>query len=223
MPLPPPEPKVLQLATGFVSLFEEPGWSSASLDWARDYLLRPCDATPRGRGLSPEVCAAAGLGAAVSGPLAGRVIVPIPDYAAPEGPWRGWIGRAVIGGQDLPYRYPKGFDRIGLLYNEPALYRETSDPVFITEGAFDALAMWPDGVAVLGKPLESHVPLFLRSKRPIAVALDGDVPDLAQALTWDLQHRGKMAYMIKMPPKADPDELGKPAMLQLWREAMLRG
>lgn len=216
------EDKVLQPATGFGYLFEEPGWSSGSMDWARKYLRDPVDAKPRGRGLPDDVSRAAGLGAALIGPLGGRVIVPIPDYANPDGPWRGWVARAVYDMPGImPYRYPKGFVREGLLYNEPALYVETNDPVYVVEGCFDALALWPDAVAVLGKPLESQMPLFLRARRPIAVALDGDAFTDAQKLAWDLQHRGKIAFALRLPPKKDPDDVGKSwlrdAFDRLWR------
>lgn len=204
------EPKVMQPATGFVALFEEPGWSAGSFDWARRYLRDPVAGSPRGRGLSDEVSRAAGLGAALVGPLGGRVIVPIPNYADPDAPWRYWVARSAYDAPGImPYRYPKGGDRTGLLYNEPALYVDTNDPVYIVEGCFDALALWPDAVAVLGKPLESQLPLFLRARRPICVALDGDATADSQKLAWDLQHRGKMAHFVRLPPKKDPDDVGK--------------
>jgi hypothetical protein len=200
----------LQPATGFVALFEEPGWSAGSFDWARKYLRDPVSAKPRGRGLSDEVSRAAGLGAALTGLLGGRVVVPVPDYSDPDKPWKGWVARAVYDSPGImPYRYPKGFERRGLLYNEPALYLDTNDPVYIVEGCFDALSLWPDGVAVFGKHDELQFERMLHARRPICVALDGDAFTGAQQLAWDLQHRGKMAWAVQLPPKKDPDDVGK--------------
>lgn len=207
----------LQQASGYTPLWEEPGLSSRSLDWARYYLLE------KRKGLTAEVLAQARVGAALWGPLSQRVIVPFPNYTDPEGSWSGWVARSTFTGTGvLPYRYAKGFERQGYLYGEPALYVDTRDPVYIVEGAFDALSLWPDGVAVLGKPLESQHAAFLRAKRPIAVALDGDAYSESQALAWTLQHLGKMATAVRLPPKADPDELGKAAVRELYERALAR-
>lgn len=214
-PAPPRERVPLQPASGYAPLWEEPGLSSRSLDWARYYLLQ------QRKGLTQEALTHARVGAALWGPLSQRVIVPFPDYSDPTGSWKGWVARATYGGSSvLPYKYAKGFERKGYLYGEPALYVDTRDPVYITEGAFDALSLWPDGVAVLGKPLESHNEAFRRAKRPIAVVLDGDIPAEGQALAWTLQHYGKMATYVRLPPKADPDELGKAAVRALYDRAL---
>jgi hypothetical protein len=206
------EQEVVQLADGYQPIFEEPHASNPAWAWARNYLTAPRGVlTAQGgkaRGLSAETCAAAWVGAGMFGRLAGRVVVPIPDYRNPEGPWRGWVSRYALGGKvDRPYLYPKFMDRIGLLYNEPALYEDTARPVYIVEGTLDALALWPDAVAVLGKPLESQMALLVQARRPLVVCLDGDAWEQGQSLAWQLQFSGKRAGNIRLGPKVDPDEV----------------
>jgi len=213
-PVPAPEQEVVQLAEGYQPIFEAPYASNPIWGWARDYLTAPRGAiTQQGakaRGLSHEVCASAWVGACAFGRLTGRVVVPIPDYRNPEGPWRGWVSRYALGKKiDRPYLYPKFMDRIGLLYNEPVLYEETNRPVYIVEGTLDALALWPDAVAVLGKPLESQMALLVQARRPLVVCLDGDAWEQGQALAWQLQFSGKKAGNIRLGPKVDPDEVSR--------------
>ncbi len=194
------KPKEVELCEGFMPAFQEPGWSADALSWVRAYLMGK-------RGLQAQSCYEAGVGAVLAGKLAGRIVVPIPDYQDPSRPWRGWVAREALGRPtSMPYRYAKGMVRIGLLYNEPVLYRETDQPCFIVEGTLDALSLWPDAVAVLGKPLESQLELLVRARRPLAVCLDGDAWGEGQALTWKLRVHGKRAGNVKLPPKTDPDE-----------------
>lgn len=196
--LPPPE---LELCEGFLPAFEEPGWSTYALEWARQYLLDK-------RGLTPQACYEAGVGAVVAGKLAGRIVVPIPDYTDASKPWRGWVAREALGrATSMPYRYAKGMVRIGLLYNEPSLYVHTERPCYIVEGTLDALALWPDAVAVLGTPIESQLDLFLQAQRPLVVCLDGDAWEKGLALSWKLRLNNKRAGNIRLAPRVDPDEV----------------
>jgi hypothetical protein len=216
-PVAPEDRPVLPVepAHGYVPAFEEPGWSSQSLEWARSYLL------DKRKGLGPQALYEAGVGAAMSGPLAGRVIVPLPDYAAPGLPWRGWVARDAMGlNPQMPYRYSKGLRRDGYLYNAPALQVVTDVPVFVVEGTLDALALWPDAVAVLGKPIESQVELLATRTRPVVMALDGDAWIEGQALAWKLQHLGAKAGSIRLKPREDPDEVGKERLLEMAAEAL---
>ena len=144
----PGKPEDPEPAWGYQPIFEEPAASASMLQPARAYYL--------GRGLSAEVGKATGVGSATWGVNQGRIVVPLPDYQRP-GKWRGWVGRDYTG--KLPahfptYRYARRFARATYLYNEPVLYEEVDDPVFVVEGTLDAHALWPDAVALLGKPLE---------------------------------------------------------------------
>jgi hypothetical protein len=208
---PQPEKRTLELADGYTDIFSEPAYSSESFRFAIDYLLQPRTAKNRGgracRGLPETTCREMQIGAAISGRLSGRVIIPIPDYTNPSRPWRGWISRDATGTSTLPYRYPLGMNRGDLLFNEPALYVATDTPVYICEGAFDAAPLWPDAVACLGKPLPSHLELFLKARRPVVVTLDGDAWEESWVLCQRLRFYGKRAGFIKFPPKIDPNEI----------------
>lgn len=212
---PPREPP--EVCDGFVPLYQEPGFSSGLLEPARLYL--------RGRGLKDEVVAEAGVGACVLGKNRGRVVVPIFNYLSPAGPWRGWVSRdytawaykAGIGAVpqpfalERPYLYAKRMDREGLLYNEPCLW-DLGGPVYVVEGTLDALALWPDAVAVLGKPIDSQIAKLIASPRPIVVCLDGDAHEEGLMLALKLRHLGQRAGNLKLPPKVDPDELPRAAI-----------
>lgn len=191
---------------GYIPVFAGEGLAMAALQPTRDYYL--------GRGLTPEAGAAAGVGGATWGMNQGRLLVPLPDYERPEARWRGWVGRAframppLADGSTPPvYRYARRFRRETYLYNEPALYEETDAPVFVVEGTLDAISLWPDAVALLGKPLEFHKQLLARARRPVAVCLDGDAHEEGWSLAMYLRFMGARAGSIRLPPTKDPDEM----------------
>lgn len=206
-------------AEGFMPLFEEPGLSASVFDAARDYLLRP--KSEGGRELTPEIAAYMRVGATVRGLLWGRVIVPIPNYARPDLPWRGWVARDYTRQAALPYRYPKGMSREGLLFNESALWLPRPDPVFLVEGAFDTVRLLPDAVAGMGKPLASHLEKLRRSRRPVVVCLDGDAWEEGLALSWTLRHLGVTAGAIHLPARTDPDEMPEAWLREAGRKSLL--
>ena len=198
-PREPPPREPVELAIGYMPLYGEPWESVSELSFARDYLT--------GRGLQQDALAEAGVGAVIAGRLGGRVIVPIPDYDNPELDWIGWVSRDATGTAERPYLYPRNMDRLGLLYNAPALWVETETPVYVVEGTLDALALWPDAVAVLGKPLDSQIALLARARRPVVVALDGDAWALGQTLAWTLRMYNQRSGAVRLPPGLDPDEI----------------
>lgn len=238
---PPPPPPTVEVADGYLPLYGS--LAPADLEPAREYL--------RGRGLPDVVVADAGVGAALWGRLAGRVIVPIPDYAFGGSPveqglarWRGWVSRDYTGRAERPYLYPRGMQREGLLYGAPALVAPAPcpwcvdgcadcglrgrTPVFVVEGTLDALALWGDAVAVLGKPLVSQVEALARAPRPVVVCLDGDAHEEGLMLALTLRHLGQAAGAIRLPPRVDPDEVPRAALdraaarsLSLWCAASL--
>jgi DNA primase len=182
---------------GFYELCTEPGASALACEPARAYL--------RKRGLAEEMWAQARIGACVSGQLAGRVVVPI---LAPDGEaWLGWVGRAWVKKAKRPYHYPAEMPREGMLYNGAALAVDTTDPVLVVEGVFDALSLWPDGVAVLGKPSDAQVQALVTTRRPVAVVLDGDAHEEGEALAMRLRCEGQRAGYVWLPPRMDPDEI----------------
>lgn len=186
--VPPPE--------SFMLLAEEPAASAAVTAPARAYL--------RGRGIGDDLWAVAGIGACTDGFYAGRVVVPITDVA---GAWHGYVARTWAKKAPSPYRYPPGMRRGELLYNPGALLVETDVPLLVVEGVFDALHLWPDGVALLGKWSHAQVLMLARAPRPVVVVLDGDAVDECEELAYLLRLEGQQAGFVRLPPRMDPDDL----------------
>lgn len=179
---------------GYVPLWEEPGLSALSLEEARAYL--------HGRGVHEDVWRAARIGACTKGRHFGRVVLPI--IAPSTGEWLGYVARAWAP-SSLPYLNTPGMRRV--LYNHEALHVETDAPAIIVEGIFDAISVWPDGVAVLGKPSHEQIDAFRTARRPIAIVLDGDAWEEGWALAQLLRFDGVRAGSVRLPPKLDPDEI----------------
>jgi len=190
--------EALKPPDGFLQLTEEPARSSLSAEPARAYL--------RSRGLPEDIWGSAKIGACLSGKHMGRVIVPV---LSPDGDWQGWVGRAWVKHAEMAYLYPRGMRRGEVLYNHAALFVPTDRPVMVVEGVFDALALWPDAVAVLGKPSSDQISTLAASKRPVAVVLDGDAWEEGDWLAMRLRLEGQKAGSVKLPPRKDPDEVNK--------------
>lgn len=181
----------------FLELCRGEGRTSMSLEPAREFL--------RKRGLKDEALwKEARIGACLDGRFKGRVVVPI---LSPEGVWKGYVGRSWHKKPDVPYLYPAGMNRRELLYNHAALLKQTETPVYVVEGVLDVLALWPDAVALLGKPSDAQVYSLAEASRPVVVCLDGDAWEEGEALTMRLQLEGQRAGNVRLPPKTDPDEV----------------
>jgi len=83
----------------------------------------------------------------------------------------------------------------------------------VVEGVFDALALYPNAVAVLGKASEAQMEALQESKRPVVIVLDGDAWQEGWAMAARLKFKGQRAGSVRLPPKLDPDEVD-PAWLQ---------
>jgi DNA primase len=90
----------------------------------------------------------------------------------------------------------------------------------VVEGVFDALALWPDAVAVLGKPSDQQVDALINAKRPVVIVLDGDAWLEGKWLAARLCLRGKRAGHIRLPPGVDPDEVDRKELEQQAMEAL---
>lgn len=200
---PSPRSESVELCEGFVSLGAEPGASADSTRQAREYLA--------GRGVSREAVVGVGVGAALWGWRAGRVVVPHRLSGGPaENPWSGWVGRDYTGRAPMKYLYSRGLRR-DRLWNEAALFVETGEPIALVEGVFDALPHWPRAAAFLGKPTAAHVEMLSRHRgRPLAIALDGDSWEEGWALAEKLRFLGAPAWFVRLPPGEDPCSVGKP-------------
>lgn len=207
----PTRPKI-EMPEDFHELTRGEGRTAVSLDRAREYL--------RSRGLVDEsVWKAAHVGACLSGRYAGRVIVPIFTI---DSEWAGFVGRVWRKRADIPYLYPPGMNRRELLYNEAAVYRETDEPLFVVEGVLDALALWPDAVAVLGKPSEAQLEILINAERPVAVAFDGDARYEGEAFAMRMRIEGCRTGNIVLPPQKDPDEVPRDWLNEAARECLMQ-
>lgn len=192
-------PPNLGAPDGFFELCRGDGRGALSMDPFRDYL--------RGRGLRDEgAWSAAHVGGSVRGRYKDRLVVPV---LSPEAVWMGFVTRDCTGKAPNPYLYPPRMDRANLLYNHAALLRQTDEPVMVVEGALDALALWPNAVALLGKPSEQQVLTLADAPRPVAVVLDGDAWQEGAQLAMRLGLEGQRAGNVRLPPKKDPDEVDK--------------
>jgi len=137
----------------------------------------------KGRGLPDTTIREAMLGSAWGHPrYTGRLIVPWWTWGDELG---GFAGRAIPGqAVDAPtskYLYPKGMSRSDVYCGEE-FFLETPEPLFVCEGSFDALAVWPNGVALGGSPSPDMVcDIDYRTRwaektiaRPIIMAFDQD-------------------------------------------------
>jgi hypothetical protein len=195
---------------GFLRLSEEPARSASVYDAAWDYLLSP--QAEGGRGLTEAIVTKAGIGVSPHPMWFGRVIVPVLDAA---GRWVWYVGRVWKKKAERPYMYPKGA-RYGAMYNEAAIDQNTTKPLLLVEGCFDAIPFFPDAAAFLGKPTDLHVKRLAQATRPLVLVLDGDAVDEGWALAFRLRLLGKQAGSVRLPPRIDPDEV--PAHV-LWAAA----
>lgn len=170
----------------------------------------------RSRNVPVSTIEGIGMGSCYWGHAAGRVVIPIKSVS---GEWVGWVGRDWTGDAPLRYMYPKGFRRELFVFNEAALHREDDSPVMIVEGVFDAVPYWPNAVAVLGKPANNHVEIVRKSKRKVAVCLDGDAWEAGWAFARRLRMRGCAAAAIRLPPDKDPGNIDKNVLRKMVEEA----
>lgn len=196
---------------GFAPIWEDEAWDAECFRSARKYLAS--------RGVTREFAEEVGIGAVASGFYAQRVIIPVLGLA---GEWVGWVGRTWRKKAELPYTYPKGVWRAESLYNHSALRVETDEPALVVEGCFDALALWPHGAAVLGKPSAWQVSALAEANRPVAIVMDGDAWRVGQQLALQLLVRGRPAGSIVLPPGVDPDELERKHLMAAARECIGR-
>lgn len=190
---------VMEPPEGFIELTSHTAQTSASMAPAYAYL--------ESRGIPWDVVVAAQLGACVTGKYGGRVVVPILAPLTRE--WMGFSSRVWFKKHPIPYLYPAGMDREHVMYNHEVLLTPGDDPVYVVEGVFDVLALWPNAVAVLGKPSEAQIEALAMSKRPVVVVLDGDAWEEGWSLAMRLRFDGARAGFVKLPPRLDPDEVDR--------------
>jgi DNA primase len=193
-----PSPETVAPPPGYLPLYTDPALTADAARPARRYLTK--------RGVTPEMVQLAQIGVVLEGYYADRVVIPV---LAPDGEdWLGWVSRSWHKDVANPYLNAKGMRRT-TLFNHRALGVKTDTPLLVVEGAFDALALWPDGVAVLGKPTPEQLDSLAMCIRPVVFVLDGDAKDEARALAISMRLRGHSAGAVELDPCVDPDEVDK--------------
>lgn len=208
---------------GWAELYNDDGLAARSLNAHRAYLEH--------RGIDHRVAKLARVGGCVQGLLAYHVVVPVfaPERrdglaARERDQWHGWVARTLYPSSNpfAPvYREPAGAPKGTYLYREEVLYLESTAPVFVVEGVFDALPLWPDGVATLGKVTGPILSLLCNARRPVVLVPDGDAWRAGDALMLSLRAAGVSAGCVRLPPKTDPDEVAIPTLRMAAMESLI--
>lgn len=208
---------------GFVPLGDGAGRSSARYRRARQYLVR--------RHVPPEMWFPLGIGACdvaecneydvetvkLARRMNGRIVVPVIEL---DGRWRGYVGRAYYDKPFRAYMNHPGNWREATVWNTAALYVETDVPLIVTEGLFDALPLYPNSVALLGKPTTHQEDLLAQALRPICMMLDGDAWRLSKATAMKLLVHGRRVGFVKLPPGRDPNDLDPTQLMHAAAESV---
>lgn len=156
-----------------------------------------------------EIITKLGGGACLDGRFGERVVVP----HVVGGVWAGFSSRA-IGNQEPKYLYPRGMDRRAALWGLEWV-PDTDEPLYVVEGVFDALPLFPYGVATFGKSVTpEQIALLSDLKRPLVICLDGDAWQECRALAmriWMRRQASGNDYSVDwahLPPTEDPGKLG---------------
>lgn len=185
------------------------------------------------RGLTPTIIEEAMLGEVPNHPrYKGRALVPWWSWGDALG---GFAARIMPGEEvDIPeskYLYPKGMSRTDL-YCAEELFAPTDEPCFIVEGSFDALAVWPDGVAIGGSPGEKIVDRIAEAqetravtlRRPLIIAFDADAARKTDVFVAQLRRRfAVQVEAVKLPKGINDlgDLAGKHRVIQRVKEKSL--
>jgi hypothetical protein len=172
---------------------------------------------PDGLPVSRAVQAAAGLGVAEGlgsdRRYRGRVVIPCldPDTRA----WLGFVARDVTGRSEIPYMTPRRMPRGRIVAGlEDEALREPGAPIYVVEGQFDRLALFPYAWATLGKGVQPEQLDLMAARarawgRKLVPCLDGDAPGDNRRVEWALRARGAdVPGRIELPPGQDPSRVG---------------
>lgn len=187
------------------------------------------------RGLSADRARFWGVGYCSRGLMKGRIIVPIRNRA---GEIVAYVGRSLK--DDDPegkWRFPKGFRKSLELFGADRLARdaETREAVvkhglIVVEGCFDAIALVEKGfkntVSTLGSDVSAQqcallVDETINPSRKVTIFFDHDEAGKTgrKKLCADLVYRGFVRYVefdrVAMGERTDPDQLGRPELIEL--------
>jgi len=153
------------------------------------------------RGLTDQDFIKYNIGYCLKGEYHGRII--IPSYSE-DGVLNYFVGRS--------------FEDSYLKYKNPPVSRDIvsfenlinwNQPIILTEGVFDAMAIKRNAIPILGKNISKSLmkKLILNKVKDIYIALDRDAFKAALAHCERFLSMGKRIYLIDMQDK-DPSEMG---------------
>ena len=195
----PPKAADLRAPRGFVPFRGNEG--SVALAPYREHVQR--------RGVY-DFAEAVGAGGCIEGRYAGRVVVP----HVVGGRWAGFSARAIQG-QEPKYLYPPGMERRSALWGLDWVPAD-DEPVWIVEGVFDALPLFPYGLATFGKGVtQEQIERIAGLGKRVVCCLDGDAWQECYALStriaWRRAASGARELRVgwaRLPPEKDPGVLG---------------
>lgn len=177
----------------------------ADVPSAADYLSRRGYTSDVVREFSLSVCIEEGH------QLYGRIVIPIRDYWT--GNVLGWTGRSYTGG------WPKYLSMLPMMQVTGWRAPGRTTPAVVVEGHLDGIAVRRAGfsAAVLGGSSINDLSEWsarLLSEQWAVVMLDGDAPEAANRLYWNIAAvRGTARLgLVTLAPEADPAGLGPEAV-----------
>lgn len=177
------------------------------------------------RGVTRSIAADAGIGACISGDLAGRVVIPVLGIDGKT--WHGWVGRLyreAKGTWEPKYKNCPGMGRANTVYNVRSLVSTRLDPVICCEGAFDAIKYWPHCLAFLGKPGDGHAAILAATTRPISIVLDGDSWRESEVFARKLKRLGRRDVgWVRLEPKTDPNDIDPERLKKVCANSVIDG
>ncbi len=196
---------------GFEPLWTPDGLTAVVLRTAREYLE---ERVPR------RLWEPLQVGACLSGRFGGRVVIPVINRA---GEWVGHVARAWSKLLEPKYLNETGMVTADTFWNEQVFDDPEAEELLVVEGAFDAIAHWPDAVACMGKLKPEQIEVLAGLGRPVVLCPDGDAWEEGWAQAIQLKFRGVPCGSIRLPPRVDPDQVPAGDMRRAKRLALVRG
>lgn len=155
-----------------------------------------------GRGLTPRDLLRYSLGYCLTGPYAGRII--IPSYDA-SGELNFFTGRDFYGDSQLKYKNPPVSKNI-VGFESQINYKY---PIVLCEGPMDAMAIKTNAIPLFGKniPPKLKQTIIDREVQTIYVALDTDAAKKACQIIQTYLREGQEVYRVNLQGK-DPSDIG---------------
>ena len=183
--------ELLELPSEFVSLSDK--CSSPNYNHAISYL--------RKRDISREDILKYNIGYCESGVYKNRIIIPSYDE---NGNLNFFVGRDIYG-SNMKYRNsPFSKDIIGF-----DLFINWDEPIILTEGPFDAMAIKRNAIPLFGKTISQKLRQKIIQKRvsKIYISLDNDAISDSIKMMEDFMRNHINVYFVNLPEK-DPSDIG---------------